>query len=992
MPNAVSCLWTSCAESFATEDDCFAHLTAVHAQDGKQQCKWHPHEARPVCGQNLRNRGNFSDHVVTHFSTALRPIVCPRCPVRLRNRKDVKRHESKHLAAQGSEPHTVATATAAASRRTPTGNAAPQTSTSLPSAPPSTQPLPRKRKISSPETHRTSSHHSDSPILSHHNSPFLKQEQPFQPSPLISNLSAGHARSASDSSFHHPDVAAAAAAGHYPPYGNGNMPAAAAAAAAETYYPTHERHTSYPGSAYGHDFSHQHQQVPHAPYAKLASINTSGTFAHQRGGSWGSFHLPPQSHFASSPLEATPRHQPHTPSPLILHQSPMLPVRSSASQHPFSPDQEHQRFDGGADAPPPLRNTKYLGNGGGVGSFPTPITSTPVDMSPYMFPPATPLHSSAENEFPSQSQHSQSHSSQSHSLQSQLQTLPSVGTQNIAYSASHSWTPAGVESLDVELSRVKDSHNRLPFSRTVASQESSSDGTAGQQGWTWHSGSAAGGAGSPSSVVELTTTRSGANSRELAQRVSAESLNVIVRNPPSVGNVGIKTSVIQRQATLRVKSLILGRLISVFFTIKPQALIPGEMLSYISSTEGRGGYVPSLRVHELFINYLTPALSASEAPSLLTGFVNGLPSRSEYSYRIYRGLTAFARAVGSEADASNTVFMRCGRNILSAIRCFCNSEDPYEVEILNEGYGFAAVISQMPLKMEYETVTPLRIGTVLHLRRNVYRAYVEGIARDLEWLGGVGGWKAVTSWVPAADVYGDRPAGSPYAVGRVEIRFVRTGEQSLFSAASAIALLDDSNDTGIERYQHRQLQEHANVDSGASHQQQHQQSHSQPHGDELVLGPVWATPTSKHALFPSPPAAPAPSPPARFNKRRKSSSAQPLFPTSATEEYAMRLIPTALPYSGSAIVEVDEDGDFDDGAEFTGAVRKKHSFADVEDEDQEPPQSASPHVAAGHESIFFDQAADLQSWDDPWERWIANVPYAEGGVDLGAGGLELGFA
>ncbi|KAI8585290.1 hypothetical protein BDZ88DRAFT_433199 [Geranomyces variabilis] len=989
MPNAVSCLWTSCSESFATEDDCFAHLTAVHAQDGKQQCQWHPHEARPVCGQNLRNRGNFSDHVVTHFSTALRPIVCPRCPVRLRNRQDVKRHESKHLA-QGSDPQAVSAPPAGHDKRPATpasaGNTTSQTSTSLPSAPPSTQPLPRKRKISSPETRRTSSQHSGSPVVSHHNSPFLKQEQPFQPSPLISNLSAGHARSASDSSsFHHPDVAATAV-GHYPPYGNGNVPAAAAAAAAEPYYPTHERHTSYPGPAYGHDFSsHHHHQVPHAPYGKLASINTSGTFAHQRGGSWGSFHLPSQSHF-TSPLETTPRHHPHTPSPLISHQSPMLPLRSSVA-HPYSPDQEPQRIDAGGDAPP-LRNTKYIGNnGGGVGSFPTPITSTPVDMSPYMFPLTTPLHSSAENEYPAQSHSLHSQSSQPHPSQSQFKTLPSIGTQNDTYSTSNPWTPAGVDSLKVDFSHSKHNHG-VPFASAVAAQDSSSDGMAGQQGWTWHSGKAAGSAGSPSSVLELTTTQSGANSRELAQRVSAESLNVIVRNPPSVGNVGIKTSVIQR-------------LISVFFTIKPQALIPGEMLSYISATESRGGYVPSLRVHELFINYLTPALSASEAPQLLTGFVNGLPSRSEYSYRIYRGLTAFARAVGSKADATDTVFMRCGRNILTAIRCFCNSEDPYEVEILNEGYGFAAVISQMPLKMEHETVTPLRIGTVLHLRRNVYRAYVEGIAKDLEWLGGVGGWKAVTSWVPAADVYGDRPANRPYAVGRVEIRFVRTGEHGIFSAANAMPLLDDNNNMGVERYQHRQLQDHANVGSGASyheqHQQhqQHQQSHSQPHGDDLVLGPAWATPTTKlDALFASPPAPPAPLPPTRFNKRRKNSSAQPLFPASATtnaEEYAMRLLSTTLPYSGSAIVELDDDGNFD-GAEYTGAVRKKHSFADVEDDDKEPPASASPQVAAGHESIFFDQAADLLSWDDPWERWIANVPYAEGGVDLGGGGLGLGLA
>ncbi|KAI8996120.1 hypothetical protein BC832DRAFT_300867 [Gaertneriomyces semiglobifer] len=97
----VACLWTGCTDTFVTEDACFAHLLEVHAQNGKQSCKWHPHEGRPVCGQALRNRGNFADHVVTHFSKALRPIECPLCGQHLRNRQDVKRHEQKHLPQDG---------------------------------------------------------------------------------------------------------------------------------------------------------------------------------------------------------------------------------------------------------------------------------------------------------------------------------------------------------------------------------------------------------------------------------------------------------------------------------------------------------------------------------------------------------------------------------------------------------------------------------------------------------------------------------------------------------------------------------------------------------------------------------------------------------------------------------------------------------------------------------------------------------------------------
>ncbi|RKO83991.1 hypothetical protein BDK51DRAFT_31293, partial [Blyttiomyces helicus] len=98
----VRCFWQDCDQSHATEEAAFAHLIRDHCHPGKQICLWRPHPGRPCCSQKLRNAGNFADHVVTHFTLALRPLKCERCSARLRNRQDAKRHEGKHKVMVGS--------------------------------------------------------------------------------------------------------------------------------------------------------------------------------------------------------------------------------------------------------------------------------------------------------------------------------------------------------------------------------------------------------------------------------------------------------------------------------------------------------------------------------------------------------------------------------------------------------------------------------------------------------------------------------------------------------------------------------------------------------------------------------------------------------------------------------------------------------------------------------------------------------------------------
>lgn len=75
-----SCLWEGChAPLFASEDEVYAHVVAIHAVSGKQICQWSTHPARPPnvnCQTNLRNKGQFVDHISLHFSTALKPFPC----------------------------------------------------------------------------------------------------------------------------------------------------------------------------------------------------------------------------------------------------------------------------------------------------------------------------------------------------------------------------------------------------------------------------------------------------------------------------------------------------------------------------------------------------------------------------------------------------------------------------------------------------------------------------------------------------------------------------------------------------------------------------------------------------------------------------------------------------------------------------------------------------------------------------------------------------
>ncbi|KAJ3214374.1 hypothetical protein HK099_006903 [Clydaea vesicula] len=90
------CLWLGCKESYRTEDETYEHCYTNHITKGKQVCQWVSSEKYGPCMSKMQHRGALKDHLISHFSFDFRPVECPVCPKKLRNRQELNRHIKTH--------------------------------------------------------------------------------------------------------------------------------------------------------------------------------------------------------------------------------------------------------------------------------------------------------------------------------------------------------------------------------------------------------------------------------------------------------------------------------------------------------------------------------------------------------------------------------------------------------------------------------------------------------------------------------------------------------------------------------------------------------------------------------------------------------------------------------------------------------------------------------------------------------------------------------
>lgn len=75
LPLKYECSWHGCDQIFSSEDESYAHLVETHSLIGKQVCKWDKHGGG-ICNTHLRHRSQLIEHIITHFSLAVRPYPC----------------------------------------------------------------------------------------------------------------------------------------------------------------------------------------------------------------------------------------------------------------------------------------------------------------------------------------------------------------------------------------------------------------------------------------------------------------------------------------------------------------------------------------------------------------------------------------------------------------------------------------------------------------------------------------------------------------------------------------------------------------------------------------------------------------------------------------------------------------------------------------------------------------------------------------------------
>jgi len=90
------CRWSNCdAQPFETEAESYDHLFTYHKPTkNNRACLWRAHVSKPICGFHIRSTSHHPDHIISHFSVALRPIPCAfeGCEHKFRNRQERKKH------------------------------------------------------------------------------------------------------------------------------------------------------------------------------------------------------------------------------------------------------------------------------------------------------------------------------------------------------------------------------------------------------------------------------------------------------------------------------------------------------------------------------------------------------------------------------------------------------------------------------------------------------------------------------------------------------------------------------------------------------------------------------------------------------------------------------------------------------------------------------------------------------------------------------------
>jgi len=94
------CLWGDCHASFATEIDCYYHVRDYHRPslggrnlERNKLCQWKATNSNgDVCGFFIRSNSHHPDHIISHFSSVLKPFTCEYCGFAFRSRQDRLKH------------------------------------------------------------------------------------------------------------------------------------------------------------------------------------------------------------------------------------------------------------------------------------------------------------------------------------------------------------------------------------------------------------------------------------------------------------------------------------------------------------------------------------------------------------------------------------------------------------------------------------------------------------------------------------------------------------------------------------------------------------------------------------------------------------------------------------------------------------------------------------------------------------------------------------
>ena len=111
-----NCLWEDCREPpFESELDCYKHALDIHKPSGSRYalypncscryCKWKGSKSKGYkpdsksCNFFVRSNSHYPDHIISHFSSKIKPLPCEVCGITFRNRQQKKKHvELNHAA------------------------------------------------------------------------------------------------------------------------------------------------------------------------------------------------------------------------------------------------------------------------------------------------------------------------------------------------------------------------------------------------------------------------------------------------------------------------------------------------------------------------------------------------------------------------------------------------------------------------------------------------------------------------------------------------------------------------------------------------------------------------------------------------------------------------------------------------------------------------------------------------------------------------------